>query len=416
MAKSRLAIFAALNIACFAAYQLLILYQLGFSAAADVYFASVAVPGFINAVLFSLFTFALLPKLSKPDMAFYAAGILLLPIVVLCALIYLFAWWLLHLGASYLFFGFSSQQLGLFLTLLPYQSLAGGLLAVTLYLNVVAQARNAFSLVELTYIGSTLLVVLLLLLQTDSLTAQFVSQLDCIRAMVSLLALLVTLRLVPTFAPAKQLGMLRDCFRGASALLAGNCFLKSFAVVDKALLTGSAAGEISMLHILQYVNQAVNRVFSRVIAIPFVVRLASGDAGVRAARQRYRQASLVGLGGSLLVMAAAVILLLLFINYANWMPAWDRDLLLSIVLMASALLVCSNIGQISANYFYAEENVRLPMMVSVITGSLSLLLKIALVSEYGVVGILAGLSFHQLANWAILNSMAVRNMERLHVG
>lgn len=405
---------SSLHLLVLALYQIAILFSLGFNRSGDIYYAAVAIPGFLNALIYSALTFSILPNIARQnggrDAKLAASLVPTLTVVIL--LFYLLFWGLNKILVSVIFPGFSSEATELYLATSSVTFGSGAFVAIGMVATMVAQSRTLFTQIE--FMNLVLLVFFLsvILLSSDEASPLQIAYIDIFRTFVLACGLILVIR-IPLKDIRIDFSLLLGSSRGAGALLTGNVLLKASSVLDRSLATFGTSGELTLMHVVQQLYLGINKLFSKIRIIP---SLATGRfSGDIASQKRYYKRtakfSLYFAFGCYAALIGSSVLLVEASSATDLFDDFKPELLLYFVLAAAGLFLGGILGQVAASYFYSAGDTKTPMQVSIVNALIAIIARFIGASYFGVVGLLLAAGLHQVLNLIVLDRMALSRME-----
>jgi putative peptidoglycan lipid II flippase len=224
----------------------------------------------------------------------------------------------------------------------------------------------------------------------------------------------------PSFA-VRHSATVREAWGRVRPLLLGTMYYKTDPMVERYLLSSSAAGSLSLFYLAQQLYGAGSQVLNRAIASPLVPVLSSlhkerlvDEFG---SVWRRRMVQIVGLSVLLLVGFA------LLGRPALWLlVGWGRlggaevDGLWNVMMWLGLSFVAGTAGSVSSVAFYAVGDTRTPTRLGVVTYTIYVPLKIGAYSFFGVRGLAMATGLFVFVNLVLQVVMMERGYLRGRVG
>jgi peptidoglycan biosynthesis protein MviN/MurJ (putative lipid II flippase) len=252
-------------------------------------------------------------------------------------------------------------------------------------------------------VGVIFLGLLILLLPHYGVLAA--AWLGVVRAIV-MTALLIPV-LLPFVTPVWRDKPYRLAWRRFKPLAISSSFFKTGPVVDKYLSSLAGPGSVSLLHFAQQVYDAFGQIIYRAVTLPMTTMLSSHATSESwfLYRRVYRRQmagvfiTTVVICGSMLTFGREIIEML--VGYGK-VSAEQVSELWYLLIAFGGYLVGGGVGQILASSFYAKGETHFPARVGVIGFSISIALKVVGMFKFGLVGIAAAASLHQIFNAIVM--------------
>lgn len=414
------------NIVCAFASQVVIYGTIGPGRNTDAYFASSAIPQLAISIIATTAAGALLPRLATPDLraAHRLAITSLLAAVFATFLLSLPFFGTTTLWVPALFPGFGGEQRQLCQDLVSVQLFTLPLIAANATLGAWQQARGRFAALEGLNLAMTLCVIagLLALLPVHGIVAAaWVSLARFAAQFLILLAALV--REQP--AGGRQLDTradLRSVWRAARPLLSGNLYFKTDVLVDRHLLSMSAAGSLSLFSLAQTVQGALSSVIGQALGSTAVPRLAAAfrDGNAAQFRNDYRRS----LFYITLMSTACLIVVLLALEAAQGLvprltsQRFSTEAVSDMWFMLLALggiPIFGSIGTLVSGAYYATGDTSTPTVVSAVTFTAFIALKLIVFSTSSIYAFCVLTSLYYLANALILAVLLNRQLSKTRI-
>jgi murein biosynthesis integral membrane protein MurJ len=373
----------------------------------DALFASFAVPQVIFAVVSGSLTHVLIPllvPLKDTERRQTAWGFLLLTgagFSAMTLLLFITASWWVPVFVP----GFDTTTEQLTVKLLRVQIIGLTFTALSAVLVSVYQSYKRFIWPEsiMLIVGVIFLGLLILLLPHYGVLAA--AWLGVVRAIV-MTALLIPV-LLPFVTPVWRDKPYRLAWRRFKPLAISSSFFKTGPVVDKYLSSLAGPGSVSLLHFAQQVYDAFGQIIYRAVTLPMTTMLSSHATSESwfLYRRVYRRQmagvfiTTVVICGSMLTFGREIIEML--VGYGK-VSAEQVSELWYLLIAFGGYLVGGGVGQILASSFYAKGETHFPARVGVIGFSISIALKVVGMFKFGLVGIAAAASLHQIFNAIVM--------------
>ncbi|MFZ3484836.1 lipid II flippase MurJ [Sphingomonas sp. 3-13AW] len=394
--------------------QIVVLRLTGPSREADSYFATAAIPQVALSIASSVVAGALMPQLSRLDRPTRIATVWsLLGMVLLIGLPIGGAFYLTAPIWTFLVFpGFAngaapeSVQLAALAALASPVAIASSILSGYLY------AERRFVINETISLVTAGVLVLSAVITIPRCGVVSLGWLVLAR-------FALQMALIMTFLPlASWRGAgtsLRTIAEKARALLAGAIYFKSDLLVDRYLLSLAPAGALSLVVFGQSIFSAAAGVVGQSLASTATPTLTvaheAGDAqGFRAVLRR--NLVLITAASVAVVLAGVALVppiasLLTKRDIAN-----DQISLRWVLILFGGIPIGAGIGVLFANAFYAMGDTRTPTIMTVVTFTVFIILKIVIFSSFGLYVFCGLTSLYYLGNGALLGWLLRQKMRR----
>jgi putative peptidoglycan lipid II flippase len=401
-----LALISGATMTCSFLIQWLVIVLLRPGRVTDAFFASLAVPHVILAVISGSLVYVLVPLLSgeEEEKSRRDAWTLWVGVTALFSLVAL----LLGVSSSFwlgiVFPGFNAPSTRLLVELSRIQFLAMVLTASTAVLSAYCYSRNRYVLAESIQLATTAAAATALVFLLPVFGVKAAAWVSVLR---SLAATLVLVPVVGKFSlAADPRVLLRASWSRLRPLLAGSIYFKTDPLVDRILATYAPAGGLSLYHLAHQIFAAVNQILNTSIAGPLVPRLAAHwkQKEEGAFRRAYRRR--LGILIAITVTAYAGLLLLgkpfldLIIGHGG-VTSENVTLLWAILVAMGGVLIAGSLGYVTSGAFYARGDTRTPTRIGIITYSIYVPLKILAFLRFGLIGLAASTSVFVTINVAV---------------
>lgn len=409
---------AGLNILVVVYIQWYMLATLGVGREADALFAASAVPQVLLAVVGGSLSHVLVPILAEKDVeSVDAAGTIYLALIVaVFGAIAAILWGLAPFWVPLLVPGFSESFRALTVTLARTQIFGMVFVVAGSVLWAMCHAKRQHFWPELTPLVASVLVVLIMPWTVKRFGVEGAAWLTVGRAVLQALLLLPFVRLAKKL-DWKQASLLIAWGR-IRPLLLGTAYSKLGPIVDRSLGSMAPPGGIALFYFAEQIYMAVSTVINRAVTAPLVPSLAQRAAAGnwRAYTDAYTKRLKVVFVISMLGLAAFLIggksVLELLIGHGA-VSSQNVNSLWVLLLVMSGLLVAGAPGQILAAAFYARGNTTTPTKIGAIGFTAGTVMKIVLFFYYGIVGIAAAVSLHQMLNTILLYTFLKRDIDQV---
>jgi putative peptidoglycan lipid II flippase len=217
--------------------------------------------------------------------------------------------------------------------------------------------------------------------------------------------------------PNWQSGALKKSWQRLYPLLLGSSVYKTEILVDRFLSSMTSAGQLSLLYFASQIYQAGNFVLAKALSVPMVPELAKmAFAGKWETFRRILNSKLYW---TLLITGAVIIGIislgrpvLTFLFEHGRFTLVEIDTLYWILLALGGVWIGGALGQILSSAFYSKGNTRTPTKIGVIGFSMGLIMKIGGFWVGGILGIAIGTSIYYLLNVFLLKFFLNRNLGR----
>lgn len=208
--------------------------------------------------------------------------------------------------------------------------------------------------------------------------------------------------LKPNFkSPAIKLGWLR-----LRPLLLGTSYYKTDQFLDRFLLSSAPHGGISLYNLAQQIYGAIGQVLNKSLVAPLVPQLSylhkisDKRPFLRLYNKKIYQIIAICILFILIFLFSGERILSLIVGHGNFSEANITELWW-LMIWLSGLLIGSVAGQIASSAFYSIGDTRTPTIVSVITYTLYVPIKIMAFYWFGIIGLAGVTSVYYIANLII---------------
>lgn len=404
---SILATLSIFNIVLVFAFQWYIVTFMGSGWQTDALFAAMVVPNLVLAIVSSSLTHVLVPILSLKKGAefeesawtyFYLVGLFFIGAALL--LIISDGLWM-----PLLLPGFGSEELELTTNIFEIQVF--GIVGISLVsvLEAASHAKLKFYNVELVknVVGLIALAALVLLIDNYGIYAA-----AFIFASRPLLSVILMMRHLGHWQrPKFNRKDAKSVWGRLKYLIGGTAYYKTDPLLDRFLLSMTAAGSITLYHLSQQLYSAGSTVMNRAISAPMVPVL-SRHAGAgewmkfksNYIKRLYFTLALSTVAIGLIYFTGHYFLELLF-HHKNFSESSINDMWVLMIAL-SGMFVAGSVGQILASSFYAYGNTKTPTHIGILGYTLGIPLKVAGFYYYGVIGVAVATSTYYIFSAGML--------------
>lgn len=399
----QLGFISSFNIAIAFLFQWYVLAQVGPGAQTDALFASMTVPLLVMAVAMGSLSHTLVPLLSgEKDIRLRSDVWSILTLVsgiflTLTLLLQFSAAWWVPLTVP----GFTSAQKLLTIELARIQLIVMLFTIVNGIQIATYHARDKFIWTEISALLSGVLAIGLLAWLLPRFGVLAAAWIAVIRIVLQAILLLPGLPR-PT-RPDITSDTISRFWRRARPLLFGSAYFKSEPLVDRFLLSSASSGSLSLYYFSQKIYAAATQVINKAISQPLFPRLSrlykQGDLGAfqRTYRRHLLWVSLISLAGVAGVLIFGKVALELLAGIGN-IDEEDIDKMWWILVWLSGLFVGGATGQICSSSFYARGDTRTPTLLTLVTYTLYLPIKVFAFYRWGLMGLALVTSLYYMAN------------------
>jgi len=382
-------------------FQTWLILALGAGTASDAFFASLALPQLITAVVMATLVNVLVPLLSGETDEVVAPAAWSF-VVVTCGGFAFFAaaaWLTAPLWAPLLVPGFSAEGVQLMVELTRIQLIGLWFSTASVVLTSLWQARERFVYAELSLLVASAVSLGALFWALPRWGVRGAAWLSALR-MVLLCALLL-----PGLPRPCRLDLrgpvVREGWRRLRPLLVGNTYLRAGPLVDRVLSSLAPPGGLSLLYLARQVYLGIHLILNKAITAPTVPSLAAyakrgaWDEFFHTYRSRLAMNLAPTAAGLALVAVAGRPLLRRLVGFGGITGA-NVDLLWFLLLALGGMLVGAALGQVTTAAFYAAGDTRTPTRIAMLTFTLAIPLKVVLFWRFGLVALALATSLYAL--------------------
>jgi len=402
----KLGVLSLTNVGLMFLFQIGVLAYFGATLESDAFFASMTVPQLVQAIITGSLVSVLVPLLSgeaeqksRKDAwtFFWAIGALFFSVAVVLGI---FASWWVPWSVP----GFEPGGWALAVELTRIQ-LVGVVFAG---LNAVQWAsfhsRHEFLRAELSQLAANIGAVIILVVSVPRFGVLAAAWANLARMAIQ------TVLLLPGMGwpspPNRASETLIEAWKRIRPLLAGNAYYKTEPLVDRALLSIAASGNLSLYYFAHQIYGAATHVINRAVASPLVPRLSilykTGDV---------RSVSRLVYQRMVFVAIFCGVVLTTLVWWGDELLPWlvgygkfgDANIakLWWILILLGGVLVGGVLGMLASTAFYSMGDTTTPTTMSMITYSVYIPIKILSFVEYGVTGLAIATSIYYLSNLAL---------------
>jgi putative peptidoglycan lipid II flippase len=401
---------ASLNLILVFIYQWYIISFFGASSTSDSFFAAMAVPQVIMAIVSSTVVQVLVPGLSveygteKKKICWSLLQLLgIVAIVFFSFLIATAQFWM-----PLIVYGFDQDSKILTISLVQIQLIGIGFAVIVCVLQAYHFSNNRFIVVEVyNFIANLTCFGFLLLFLTESniIIAAWGLVLR------QLLQVILMIWAVGRYQkPEYRHSAIRTSWERIKPLLFGATFYKTDIILDRFLASLTTAGNLSIFHLAQQLYNAGNVVLNKSITSPSVPMLAkNAHEGNWAGTRNILRKKLLLLGLIVSVVLAIQLFFgesILFHIFAFKNFGQEEVFKLwQILLCLTGVLIGGAIGQQLSSSFYAQGETIIPTKVGIVGYIFGIIFKIVGFYFWGIFGLAAGATFYYLLNSVVLYFM-----------
>lgn len=369
----------------------------------DAYFAASTIPQLLWTILITTMSGALVPFLAtlKSDVRPFAGrralvlGLAVLLPITLGLALSAPAW------VSWIFTGIAKTAYGrICVELSTLAILAAPALFAVAVLTAYHQASNLFIRVEGVNTAFTWLMLIAMAIALPRVGVIAAGWILLARYYLQALALST-----PFWVPGRRAVDLSPVRSRFGVLLAGNCYLKSEVLVDRHLLSRATVGTLSLVSVAQAIFMPMAGILSQAIATTALPRLSSEER--LAERRRIYRRNLALLGGCATILAIGAIIFvqpILSLLTARSAVATGTDLRFVMLLLAG-MPIFGAMGALVAVSFYSRGDTRTPTLVSAVSFTAFVVIRVVAFERLGTYGLCAAISCYYFANFFILQSI-----------
>lgn len=391
-------------------FQWYVLVQLGAGVETDAFFAGMTIPQLVLVVISGSLMHVLVPLLSgesKDRLRHDAWGFLVLiggTFGSLAVLLYVAAPWWVPLTVP----GFDDAGKALTVELTRIQLISMVFAAMNGVQWAAYVARQKLVWAEFTPIlanASALLLLIWALPRFGVIAAAWIG---------TLRAGLHTLLLAPGMGypvrPDLKSAAIQEAWKRIKPLLLGTAYYKTDSLVDRFLLSMSAAGSLSLYYLAQQIYGAARQVLNKAIAVPLVPVLSklhkTGDAEgfQHTYYQKLLHVGAISLTGLLALALSGQAFLALLVGHGN-VSANNVAQLWWIMIWLGGVFGGGAMAQISSSSFYALGDTSTPTRLGIYSYTLYIPIKIALFYYFGVMGLALSTSMFFVVNLYLQNHL-----------
>jgi putative peptidoglycan lipid II flippase len=232
----------------------------------------------------------------------------------------------------------------------------------------------------------------------------------------SALAPIILLFMFGNFQLTSNKHVFKEIIARIKYLLAGNIYFKSEIIYDRVLASQLFVGSLSAFNFAQQIYSAGQLVMSKAVVNPFVPRIA-----IMLKTQDYRNMKRLVIKALMFQSFIGVIVLVVIylfgeeiIGFILQIKSFDESsAIISIVLLLlGGLWFGGLLGQVVSSTYYAIGDTKTPVLVSVISFSISLFLRYFFTKYCGIEGLAIAISLYYILNTAILGIILVSRLNK----
>lgn len=386
--------------------QWFVLVAIGPGVETDAFFAGMAIPQLILAVVSGSLVHVLVPLLSGEERSKAKNDVwtLILCISAFFAAVALLLISLAPLWAPRLFPGFSSAGTSLLLVLVRVQLLGMIGTATAGVLIAWCHSQRYFVRAEVLQLVASLSALAVLVWALPRFGIVAAAWISVARAVLLVLLLLPSLGLTKRIVWSTH--GLREGWRRIRPLLFGTVYYKTDPVVDRYLASMAPPGELSLLHLAQQMFGAATQIVQTGLAAPVVPVLAADakHGQWESFRSSVRRRVVVIVSVTLLAYLGILLIgrpvLSLVIGHGG-VTQGNVYFLWILLLSMGGVLVAGSAGSVTSGAFYAKGDTRTPTLLSVVTYTLYMPLKVVAYLKWGVVALGIATSVFAIVNFAV---------------
>ena len=386
--------------------QWLLLVMLGPGRETDSFFAALAVPQLILAVLTGSLAHVLVPLLSggEPNKARADAKTLVLTVAAVFLVVTTVLWLSASWWAPALFPGFTDAQSETLVALTRIQLIGMALSALGTVFWAYSYSRHRFVRAELSQVLATLLSLCLLLWVLPRFGILAAAWVWVLRSFIQLLILTPE----PAFwrQPAGDRSSLREAWRRLRPLLVGTAYYKTDPLLDRVLSSLAPGGILTLVYFGQQLWGATNQVIATALGSPVIPMLSTlakernWEEFRRHYNRRLRLISVIAASIFLVFLVAGGPALHLLIGHGGLTGESVSRLWLLMVASGGAFIF-GVAGQITSVAFYARGDTSTPTRLGIVTFTLYVPLKVLAFHSIGVLGLQISTSIFFLVNFVV---------------
>jgi putative peptidoglycan lipid II flippase len=399
--EAGVAVISISNLAATIILQLAIFRIVGASREADAYFAAAAIPQFIWAVAITSISGAVVPFLVKLKPAEQAAATRRLLLVLIAGAAVPGA--ILALSAEHwsrwLYVGFDDPAtIALSARLSGLSILAIPAICAVAILTGLHQARGLFVRSEAIGTACSWLMVPAVIVALPTFGVEAAAVAVLIRYIVQAVALSL-----PLVGSERIHVELTPVWPRVRPLLVGNIYLKSEMFVDRYLLSMASPGSLSIVALAQSIYGPLTGVLAQSMATTALPRLSAEGGDISRSALFRRNLGLLGVSSTCLFVAAVLFAqpVLDFLTGGGTRAA-DGVQLWVVLLMLGGVPVFGAMGALVAVGFYSGGNTRIPTIVSALSYSVFVVVRVLAFWWIGPYGLCAAITCYYLCNFTVL--------------
>jgi putative peptidoglycan lipid II flippase len=390
---------SAANISSALLFQWLLLTMLGPGVETDALFAGMTIPQLFATIISASMTHVLVPVFAgehRNEQRRDAWSLLILYgmifVAIAFALVLTAQWW-----APLTVLGFSAQAKSLTISLAQISAIGMVFTGINAVQTALAFAQRRYIWADMAPMIANLTALALLIPLLPRYGAIAAAWIAVVRLLLQSLLLFWGMGMPskPNFeTPAIGLAWQR-----LRPLILGASYYKMDPLVDRFLLSSMVPGTLSLFYVAQQLYGAASQVLVKALAVPAITRLSiankAGDNTTFAKDLRRTSLIMTGVGASLIVCLILVgqPVLSLMMEHGKF-HAGDSRLLWLILVLSCGQFIWGALGALVAGAFYALGDTRTPTWLGSISFTISIGVKIAMFSYFGVYGLAIAVSIY----------------------
>jgi len=388
-------------------FQWYIVFQLGAGTETDALFAGMTIPQLISAVISGSLMHVLVPILvgnNIKQQRFISWSLITLIGTLfgtLCVLLCVSAKWWIPLTVP----GFDEQTTLLTIELVRIQLIGIVFSSIFVIQWAFYNANKQFLFIESVTLLSNIIALLLIIFALPQLGIISVAWIMTFKLAIQFLMLAPGLG--KPIATNFKIPEIKLVWKRSKPLLLGTTYYMSEPLVERALLSNSNSGTLSLFYLAQQIYGAISEVISKVISNPLFQQLSKlhelGDQEgfKRIYHEKLMQVSMLSLIGAVLFGIFGHFLLFL-INEHIKITKYDLDLLFLIMLSMIGRFALGNIGMIMSSMILSVGDTKLHTQIGIISFTIGVIIKIIMFNYFGVIGLALGITINYIVYFFIL--------------
>ena len=301
--------------------------------------------------------------------------------------------------------GFDSEATLLTIDLVQIQLLTLPVLAGNSVLWSVEHSKNKFAWVELSNVISASVVFAKLYLSLDSHGVYIAAYALMLKPLMQMLLI------VKTLGPPMRLDLSQESVKLAwqriKPLLVATSYAKSDRIIDRVLTSIAAPGTLTLLQLSQQLVSAAHTVFDKAICtpmVPLLAKQAQNNEWIEFKNNYKKRITLmlsVMIGGYFVFLAIGEQVLGYIFSYGLFNND-NLDLLWMLIAFNIGFAILPPVGHLMSSVFYSVGETHIPSKIGVISYTIGLILKVVLFFQWGVKGLVFGISLHYIVGVSML--------------